>query len=129
MKFLPKRALAAVGSATLLAFAAGFAPAVAQQSQTQPPAAAPAQIDDAILMAFAQSTLDVEPIIDKWTTRIEEAETSEEAQQMRRTGNEEITQAVQENGLNMETYNQLYQVVQTDSEVATKVQRYRQELQ
>lgn len=130
MKFLPKRLPAIVGSATMLAFAAGFAPAGAQQLvQTEPPASAPAQIDDATLQAFAQSTLDVEPVIDKWTARIEEAETSEEAAQMREAGNQEIVQAVQGNGLDMETYNQLYQAVQTNPDVATIVQRYRQELQ
>ncbi|MEX0956401.1 MAG: DUF4168 domain-containing protein [Rhizobiaceae bacterium] len=131
MKFLPKHVLAAVVSATLLAFAAGFAPAAAQQlAQTEPPASAQqVQVDDAMLQAFAQSTLEVEPVIDKWIARIEESETSEEAAQMREAGNQEIMQTVQANGIDMETYNQLYQVVQTNPEVATKVQRYRQQLQ
>lgn len=126
MKFLPQGFAAAVGSAAVLILAAGFTPVHAQETP-QPPAAA--EVDDATLKAFAEASLAVEDVVTTWVPRIEEAEGTPEAVELRQTANQEIVTAVQTSGLEVDTYNQVAQLAQTDPEVATAIQRYRQEIQ
>ncbi|MFC6488515.1 DUF4168 domain-containing protein [Nitratireductor sp. GCM10026969] len=142
MKFLPNGFATVIGSAAALALSMGFAPAHAQEAPTQqpatptqPPAAEPtqppaaAEVDDATLQAFAQASLDVEEVISTWSPRIQSAENEQQAEEMRTSANQEIREALQSNGLEVETYNQVYQLAQANPEVANTIQRYRQELQ
>lgn len=125
MKFLPHRLIAATASATALVLAAGFVPAHAQTEE----APAAADVDDQTLQAFAQASLAVEEVINDWSERIEQTEDADEQQEMRTEANEEIATAVEANGLEIETYNEVYQLAQSDPDVATQIQNYRQDMQ
>lgn len=128
MRFRLKSFVTAAASSLFLALAAGYAPAQAQDSnQQQIPQAA--DVDDATLQAFAQASLEVEQVIVEWTPRIEEAGEGEEANELRAAANQEIAEAVRSNGIEIETYNQIYQLAQADPEVASQIQQYRQDTQ
>lgn len=126
MKFLSQGFAAAVGSAAILTLATGFTPLRAQEAP-QPPAAT--EVDDTTLKAFAQASLAVEDVVTTWTPRIQEAEGTPEEQELRQVANQEIITAVQTNGLEIDTYNQVAQLAQANPEVATAIQRYREETQ
>lgn len=119
---------ASTGAAILLI--GGAVPSMAQQpveliQTTQ----SSVTLDDQTLHSFAAATLDVETVIDKWNPRIRSAENETAAQELRTAANQEIIQTVESNGLTMESYNEIFQAVQTNPEIATKVQRFRQEAQ
>lgn len=128
MTFPTKGLTAAVGSTVILALAAGFAPVQAQQTQEQTQSPAVPEVDDATLRAFAQASLDVEEVISKWKPLIEQAG-DDEVEQLRNQANQEMVHAVQSNGLEIDAYNEIYQLAQVNPEVATTIQRYRQETQ
>ncbi|MCX2723271.1 DUF4168 domain-containing protein [Roseibium salinum] len=114
----------------MLTFAASVVPVQAQQSQqpapeTQQPS--DYRLNDETLKAFAQASLDVEGVLNEWTPRIETAE-GDEADQLRDQANREIVDAVQTNGLEVQTYNQIYEFVKASPDVAVKVQQYRQQM-
>lgn len=132
MKFPPKTLAAATCSAALLALAPGVTSVQAQQQTQQPaqqtqPQATP-ELDDGTIRAFAQASLEVQEVADKWKPRIQDAE-GQEAEQLRNEANQEIVQAVQSSGLELQTYNQIFQAAQANPEVATKIRQYWQEME
>ncbi len=128
------KTLVATTAAAMLGISAAAVPALAEQTRPGTQGAAPGatqgatQVDDATLKAFAEASLEVEEVIEKWQPRMDGADEAE-AQQIRRDANREMVEAVQSNGLNVETYTQLAQLTRTDPELAAKVQRYRQDEQ
>ncbi|WP_274426324.1 DUF4168 domain-containing protein [Chelativorans sp. YIM 93263] len=131
MELRLKTLATAAASSFCLALASGVVPAHAQetqqqQQQPQQQQVPGAEVDDATLQAFAEASLEVEEVIAEWTPRIEEAGEGEQANELRATANQEIAEAVRSNGIEIETYNQIYQLAQADPQVANQIQRYRQ---
>lgn len=116
--------------ALVLAFGV-LAPSVhAQQSEPGLPAQG-ADIRQEHIKAFAQASLSLDALNDKWTSRIIEAEQAGDADQlqaMRSRATAEIVEAIEREGLTVATYNAIYSAAQADPEVADLIQRYRHEL-
>ena len=116
-------------AAAALALVLG-ATAITAQAQAPAPTPAPAetQFDEPILLAFAQASAEVEAISTTWAPRITEAPTNEEAQQLQQQANTEMVQAVRSAGLDVETYNQIFQAAQADPQLANTISTYREQL-
>ena len=104
--------------ATALLVAAGGPPAGAQESYSE---------ED--LQAFARASLQIEEIQQEWQPRVADASSKSEADELRQQAMDQMVRAVRDEGLGVETYNGIYQVVQADPEVAEKVKDYRDDLQ
>lgn len=102
-------------------------PAVAQGTQQQAPAAA--DYGEEELRAFALASLEVQDLNDKWVPRLSEAESQEEAQQLRSEATSEMADAIQDEGLSLEEYNAIYDQARQDAELASQIQNYQQEAQ
>lgn len=100
-------------------------PAVAQGMQQQAPAAA--EYGEEELRAFAQASLEVQELNDKWIPRLSEAESQEEAQQLRSQATSEMAEAIQDEGLSLEDYNAIYDQARQDAELASQIRSYQQE--
>lgn len=100
-------------------------PAVAQGMQQQAPAAA--EYGEEELRAFAQASLEVQELNDKWIPRLSEAESQEEAQQLRSQATAEMAEAIQDEGLSLEDYNAIYDQARQDAELASQIRSYQQE--
>lgn len=130
MKTHPRHMFTMVGAAAVLAVCAvgGTLPAQSQEVLAQQTAPT-ADMDDETLRAFAQATIDVEAVVDKWSGKIGQTADADESADMRQQANEEVMEAVRSNGISMETYNRVYQTAQSDPNVATTIQAYRREMQ
>ena len=117
-------ALAAVAALMLGSTAV---PASAQGTQQQAPPAA--EYGEEELRAFAQASLEVQQLNDQWMPRLAEAESQEEAEQLRDEATSEMAEAVRDEGLSLEEYNAIYDQARQDPELAGEIQAYQQEAQ
>lgn len=113
----------AVAAALVLlsALSLGTAGSLAQSSQ-QPAAAAEIQKEE--LQAFATASLEVRDISHRLRASMEAAESDSEQQAVRERAMAEMREAVQETGLTVDRYNEIYEVARANPEVATQIQEY-----
>jgi hypothetical protein len=112
--------------AAIVAAAAITAPAALVQAQQQPqgqqrePAAA---VTDSDIVAFVAAATEVRQLNQSWVPRVQEAakKGKKEEEEVRKQALEELTQAVQKNGLSVDRYQEIYAIAQSDPEVARKV--------
>ncbi len=122
------KSMARFQGAALRAFAVG----AAVGAMTLIGAAAHAQdmqVTDQQVNAFARASLAVQEINSRWAPRIQNAENSDEAAEIRRQAVERMAAAVEAEGLDVQTYNQIYTMAQNDPELAEQITEQRQELQ
>ncbi|GAB4136672.1 MAG: hypothetical protein Tsb0016_01190 [Sphingomonadales bacterium] len=105
--------------------------AAAQQPQGQvpPPAQQQNNYSDEQLKSFAVASLRVDELNAAWAPKINEAGSTAESAAMRQEAMEEMMEAVRDEGLSVQEYNQINSAAQTDPAVADKVRDYRQNLQ
>lgn len=103
--------------------------AVAQQSGAQGGAQGGAQqqapdidVSDEQVESFAEAQNRVAEIGEKWTPRMQEAESSEDVQKAREQAQQEMVIAVENAGLSVQEYNQIARAAQADEELRKKIQ-------
>ena len=104
--------------ALILSF--GLTAAMAQQSQMQQP---PADIDvsDQQLEQFADAQVSIIEIQQDFSERLQGVEDPERAQELQVQANEEMTSAVDEAGLDVESFNTIAMAIQNDPELQQRL--------
>lgn len=120
------RVFGAVALALGLA-AAPHAPAAAQSSDNQSQAAQPS-FEETEIKSFAEASVAIETISEKWSPRIAEAESEAKTNELREKAMAEMVDAVKDEGLDVETYNRIYAAAQQDSDLAEKITEYRDQV-
>ena len=117
----------ALFSAALLSAGLMSATAHAQQDPAapteQPQAAAPMMdISDQQLQQFADASEEIVVISQEYTERLQSAEDEASMQQVQMEANDKMIEAVEESGLDVDTFNAIGQAVQQDPELMQRVQ-------
>lgn len=113
--------------AAVLASALGIAfntPLLAQ-SQEQPQAQNQEQtsIPDAKLESFVVAAIEVQDLIQQWSPRIENAESEDQAAEMREQANTELAEAIDETqGISVEEYQEIGQQARQDPQLNARIQ-------
>lgn len=118
--------LPALAAVMALMLGSTAAPANAQQTQQQAPAA---EYGDEELRAFAQASVEVQQLNEQWMPEISAAENQAEAEQLRAEATSQMVQAIQGEGLTVEDYNAIFDQARQDPDVASQIQAYQQEAQ
>ncbi len=80
------------------------------------------QISDAKLQSFIVAAMKVGGLVDQWTPRIEAAKTPEEKEQLKKTANGELVQAIQSNGdMTVAEYQQIGQRAEGDKALQDRI--------
>lgn len=72
--------------------------------------------------SFAEAQARVAEISEKWTPRMQEAESSEAEQKAREQAQQEMVDAVKNAGLSVQAYNQIARAAQTDAQLRQQIQ-------
>lgn len=99
------------------------ASAYAQQPQ-QPPAANQPQMEpvsDAEIVGYVNAAEAVGEIIEEVQPQLEQAQTEEQVNQLQMSAQEEMVQAVADNGLTPQRYNQIAAAARTDPELGQRI--------
>jgi hypothetical protein len=123
---MPSR-FAITAAAALLAL--GLAAPAAAQQQQQPQVTPAENISDQELDQFAEAALAVNQIGRKYASELQAAEDDAAAQDIRAQAQEEMVQAVEDEGLSVEQYNAIYAAAEEDQEVNAAIQALLQEKQ
>ena len=108
--------------AVAMTFAAPMA--LAQTVDMEPPPRAAPQVTDQQLETYAVAALEVAKINQTYQPKISQAESPEEQKNLYDKATQEMTQAIRENGMSVEQYNQLTTMVQSNPDLSTKLQGY-----
>jgi hypothetical protein len=81
------------------------------------------------LKAFAVASLKVEDLSEKWIPRIDKVQGTAEEREVRQSAANEMTAAVQSEGLSVDKYNEIYHASQINAEVAEEIDQHRQDVQ
>lgn len=100
-------------------------PQTAQQTQQAPQA----NFSDEQLQSFAAAANEVRTVHEEWQQRLQETQDPRQQQQIRQEASQEMAEAIEDEGLTIEEYNEISQVARQDPEVYDKVSRYMQEAQ
>jgi hypothetical protein len=119
--------MTALISAALLSAGLMSATAHAQQDPAaapeQPQAAAPAMdFSDQQLQQFVDISQEIVVISQEYTERLQAAEDEAAQQEVQMEANEKMVEAVEEGGLDVDTFNAIGQAVQQDPELMQRVQ-------
>lgn len=79
-------------------------------------------VSDEQVEAFAEAQARVAEIGEKWTPRMQEAESSEDVQKAREQAQQEMVIAVENSGLSVQEYNQIARAAQADEELRQEIQ-------
>ncbi|WP_052368122.1 DUF4168 domain-containing protein [Algiphilus aromaticivorans] len=79
-------------------------------------------VSDEQVESFAEAQSRVAEIGEKWTPRMQEAESSEDVQKAREQAQQEMVIAVENAGLSVQEYNQIARAAQADEELREKIQ-------
>ncbi|WP_104205111.1 DUF4168 domain-containing protein [Billgrantia saliphila] len=122
--------MTALFSAALLTAGLMTAQAHAQQDPAQDPAAgqsqaqAPAQdFSDDQLQQFADASQDIAVISQEYTERLHAAEDEQTQQEVRMEANDKMVEVVEDNGLDVDTFNAIGHAIQQDPELMQRVQQ------
>ncbi|MCE8012954.1 DUF4168 domain-containing protein [Halomonas desiderata] len=121
--------MTALFSAALLSAGLMAAQAHAQQDPAQDPAAqpqaqAPAQdFSDDQLQQFADASQEIAVISQEYTERLHAAEDEQAQQEVRMEANDRMVEVVEENGLDVDTFNAIGHAIQQDPELMQRVQQ------
>ncbi|MBB3184266.1 preprotein translocase subunit SecF [Halomonas fontilapidosi] len=122
--------MTALFSAALLSLGLA-ATAQAQQDSAanaeQPQATASAQdFSDQQLQQFADASQEIAVISQEYTQQLQAAEDEQAQQAVRKEANDEMVKAVQNSGLEVDTFNAIGQAIQQDPELMQRVQEMAQ---
>lgn len=111
-------------AATALAFGAN---AAAQDYSMQAAEPAPVEVSDAQLEQFATAQLQIMEIQQDFSGRLQEVDDPERAHQLQVQANEEMTDAVEQAGLDVPAFNEIAMAIQNDPELQQRLNRLLQE--
>lgn len=97
---------------------------VAQEQQSQQGRQMQQQaidVSDQQLEQFADAQIEIASIQQDFSGRLQEVEDPEKAQELQRKANEEMTTAVEDAGLDVESFNQIAMAIQNDPELQQKL--------
>lgn len=123
---------AAVVSASLVATGLAATPALAAQEQPAQGAQSQQQsqnFSDDQLQNFASASQEIAGISQDYTKQLQGAGDADAQQSIREEANQKMVQAVQDNNLEVEQFNQIGQAVQNDPQMMQKVQQMAQKQQ
>ncbi|RFF32243.1 DUF4168 domain-containing protein [Wenzhouxiangella sediminis] len=105
--------------------------AVAQEAAQQSRQSAPQTIEvsDQQLQQFADAQMEIASIQKDFRSRLQNVEDPQKAQELQREANEEMTTAVEEVGLDVESFNQIAMSIQNDPELQQELTQMLQEQQ
>jgi len=97
-------------------------PAMAQEGQQRQsqPGATELEISDAELEKAAEAYAEITEISGEFQQSVQQTQDPEERQQLQIAANERMIQAVEDTGLDVETYNRIMQQVRADEELKRK---------
>lgn len=121
--------MTALFSAALIAAGLMTAQAHAQQDPAQDPAVqaqveAPAQdFNNDELQQFADAAQEIAVISQEYTERLHAAEDEQAQQEVRMEANDKMVEVVEQNGLDVDTFNAIGHAIQQDPELMQRVQQ------
>ncbi len=115
MKIRTSILLAIVAAALMLA-----APLAAQDYQMEQQAA-PTEVSEQQLKQFAQAQVQISEIQQDFSARLQEVEDAERAHELQVQANEEMTEAVEEAGLDVQSFNEIAMAIQNNPELQQRL--------
>lgn len=98
------------------------APAAPAASETQAPAAAAPNVDDAKLKSFAVAFLEVSEVTQEYQPQIAAAGSAEAQQKLQQEAGKKMVEAVSKaDGISVEEYNSIIQAAQANPELAQRI--------
>lgn len=96
---------------------------MAQQQQSPPPQQQQQEVDvsDQELEQFAEAQSEIAGIQQDFSARLQQVEDPEKARELQRQANDEMTSAVEEVGLDVESFNQIAMAIQSSPELQQKL--------
>jgi hypothetical protein len=122
MKIQP--AVSAIGAVLVAVLTlVGPLPVHAQDSKTQPspPPMQQTEFSQNQLESFASATVKVRDIRSKWQSQMQSADSAEKAKEFQSQANVEMVNAVEANGLTVETYNAIATAARSNPELANRI--------
>ena len=77
------------------------------------------------IQSFARASLEVDRLNQVWIPRLQQAETQVEAEALRSEAVSEIVEAIEAEGIELETYNAIIEEAQTNPDFAQEIDEYR----
>jgi len=114
---------------TTALFAAALAFSTTGMAQQQPPQQQPPQdvdFSDVELQSFAEARSAITEIQQDYSQRLQNADDPEKANSLQQEANEEMIDAVEETGLDVESFNTIAMAIQNDPELQQKLQEIEQ---
>ena len=111
-----------LASAVILALALPIQAQDSPPQQSQPPTQQFEPSQDQ-LASFASAVVQVQQIRSKWQTRMQDADSAEKTREFQTQATAEITSAVQEQGLTVETYNAIATAARDNPELVSRIVR------
>lgn len=117
--------------ASLLGSSLALAGAAVAQAPEMPPGGDAShslpgeQVDEERLRRFAEAQAEVIEISEKWTSRLDAADSVEAAREVQAEANQELVGAVQAAGFSVQEYNQISNTVQNDPALQSRVESLR----
>lgn len=103
-------------------------PPAAQQQQQRPPAAQPQQpaknYDQQELKSYASARVEVQRLNQEYQPQIRAAGSPQKQQQLHQQALQQMAAAVRDQGLSVKKYNEISRAVQTNPQLASRVQSY-----
>jgi len=89
-----------------------------QMEQQQPPQT---EVSDQQLQQFAHAQIQISEIQQDFSARLQGVEDAEEAHELQVKANEEMTDAVEEAGLDVQSFNEIAMAIQNDPELQQRL--------
>ncbi len=100
----------------------GYGEAYGEQGVMPQQAPAAADFDDAELQSFAAVQRDLDVIRTEYSARLESSENPEQAAQLQQEASQLMVQAVEQAGLDVDTYSKIALALQTDPQLRERIQ-------
>lgn len=96
-------------------------PGLAQQQQQTAPAAV--DVSESVLKQFAEASTAITEIQQDYSQRLQNADDPEQANALQQEANDEMISAVEETGLDVESFNAIAMAVRNDPELQQQLQQ------
>ncbi|MFO8024066.1 DUF4168 domain-containing protein [Thiohalophilus sp.] len=103
------------------AYAQNYGQGDAQQQQQQQDGQAAANVDEASLNKFKDAFSEVNSIRESFAGKLENVEDTEKAQELQQQAQQDMVSAVEDAGLSVQEYNEIFAAVQQNPELQEKV--------
>ncbi|MCC5796160.1 MAG: DUF4168 domain-containing protein [Methylophaga sp.] len=100
----------------------GYGQAYGEQGVMPQQAPAAADFDDAELQSFAAVQSDLDVIRNEYSARLESTENPDQAAQLQQEASQLMVQAVEQAGLDVDTYSNIALALQTDPQLRERIQ-------